>query len=169
MLWSWRSLSGLRWVWRNGRGPHLEGRQEPQASSPFRTPTLRPQVPAELGQESQASSCLRKGIPIASRGAQGVLGPSSAVCGTCGCFRTMHGDVSAPSCCAFPHSVAFEEVSGHRVLLKSGRGNRGRWACGTTHVARLEFPPETGIILSCVGKAGNPFQTMQGNRLSCRD
>ena len=70
-----------------------------------------------------------------------------AVCGTCGYFRMMHGDVSAPSCCAFPHSVAFEEVSGHRVLLKSGRGNRGRWACGTTHVARLEFPPETGIIL----------------------
>ena len=31
--------SGLRWVWRNGRGPHLEGRQEPQASSAFRTPT----------------------------------------------------------------------------------------------------------------------------------
>ena len=31
--------SGLRWVWRNGRGPHLEGRQQPQASSAFRTPT----------------------------------------------------------------------------------------------------------------------------------
>ena len=31
--------SGLRWVWRNGRGPHLEGRQVPQASSAFRTPT----------------------------------------------------------------------------------------------------------------------------------
>ena len=28
--------SGLRWVWRNGRGPHLVGRQEPQDSSPFR-------------------------------------------------------------------------------------------------------------------------------------
>ena len=39
MLWSWRGLSGLCWVWRNGRGPHLQGRQEPQASSPFRTPT----------------------------------------------------------------------------------------------------------------------------------
>ena len=39
MLWSWRGLSGLHWVWRNGRGPHLEGRQEPQASSPSRTPT----------------------------------------------------------------------------------------------------------------------------------
>ena len=27
-----------------------------------------------------------------------------------------------------------------RVLLKSGPGNRGRSACGPTHVARLEFP-----------------------------
>ena len=24
MLWSWRGLSGLRWAWRNGRGPHLD-------------------------------------------------------------------------------------------------------------------------------------------------
>ena len=92
-----------------------------------------------------------------------------AVCGTCGYFRMMHGDVSAPSCCAFPQRVAFEEVSGHRVLIKNGLGNRGRLACGTTHVARLECPRETGLILSCAGKAGNPFQTTQGNRLSCRD
>ena len=32
-------------------------------------------VPAELGQESQESSCLRKGTPLASRGAQGASGP----------------------------------------------------------------------------------------------
>ena len=38
-----------------------------------------------------------------------------------------------------------------------------------THVARLEFPRETGLILRFAGKAGNPFQTTQGNRLSCRD
>ena len=38
-----------------------------------------------------------------------------------------------------------------------------------THVARLEFPREAGLILRCAGKAGNPFQTTQGNRLSCRD
>ena len=31
---------------RNGRGPHLEGRQEPQASSPF---PLRPQGPCRVG------------------------------------------------------------------------------------------------------------------------
>ena len=81
----------------------------------------------------------------------------------------MHGGGSAPSCCAFTRRVAFEEVSGPRVLLKSGPGNRGRWACGTTHVVRLEFLRETGLILRCAGKAGNPFQTTRGNRLSCRD
>ena len=26
-----------------------------------------------------------------------------------------------------------------------------------------------GVALECAGKAGNPFQTTQGNRLSCRD
>ena len=35
-------------------------------------------VPAELGQESQASSCLRKGTPLASRDAHRVSGPSSS-------------------------------------------------------------------------------------------
>ena len=71
--------------------------------------------------------------------------------------------------CAFTHRVAFEEGSGPRVLLKSGPGNRGHSACGTTHVAHLEFLRETGLMLRCAGKAGNPFQTMRGNRLSCRD
>ena len=33
----------------------------------------------------------------------------------------------------------------------------------------LEFPRETSLILRFAGKAGNPFQTTQGNRLSCRD
>ena len=30
-------LSGLHWVWCNGRGPHLELRRESQGSSPFLT------------------------------------------------------------------------------------------------------------------------------------
>ena len=95
--------------------------------------------------------------------------PRRAVCGNCGVSRTMHGGVSAPSSGTFTHRVAFEEVSGHRVLIQSGLGNRGRSACGTTHGARLEFPREAGLILRCAGKARNPFQTTQGNRLSCRD
>ena len=30
------------------------------------------------------------------------------------------------------------------------------------HEFDLEFPRETGLILRCAGKAGNPFQTTQG-------
>ena len=36
-------------------------------------------------------------------------------------------------------------------------------------MAHLEFPRADGLILRCAGKGGNPFQTTQGNRLSCRD
>ena len=54
------------------------------------------------------------------------------------------------------------------VLLKSGPGNRARSACGTTHVAHFKCRRETGLLLRCARKAGNPFQTTQGNRLSCR-
>ena len=100
---------------------------------------------------------------------RGSQAPCRAVCGTRGFFRTMHGGVSPLSCCAFTHRVAGEEVPVHRVLTQSGLGNRGRLACGTNHVASLEFPRETGLILRCARKGGNPFQTTQGNRLSCRD
>ena len=55
-------------------------------------------IPAELGQESQASSCLGKGTPLASRVVRGFQAPGRAVCGTLGSFRMMHGGVSAPSC-----------------------------------------------------------------------
>ena len=69
----------------------------------------------------------------------------------------------------------------YTVSKNTGPGTRGPeqqiWAQG--HGARglrpwepgqhLEFPRETGLILRCAGKAENPFQTTQGNRLSCRD
>ena len=81
----------------------------------------------------------------------------------------MHGGVSDPSFCVFIHRVAFEEVSGHRVLMKSGLGNRGRSAFGSTHVGCLEFPHETGLILRCAAKVMKLFQTKQRNRPSCGD
>ena len=53
-------------------------------------------------------------------------------------------------------------------VCKSGPGNRGRSACGPTHVARLEFPRETRLILRCAGKAGNPFHPgLLGEGLGC--
>ena len=113
-------------------------------------------VPAELGQESQESSCLRKGTPLASRGAQGVSGPLLSCVWNLRVFPEMHDGDSAPSCCAFTHWVAFEEVSGPRVLFKSGPGNRGLSACGTTHGASLKFPSEADFILRCAGTAEDP-------------
>ena len=78
----------------------------------------------------------------------------------------MHEGVSAPLCCAFIHRVAFKEVSRHRVLIKSVPGNHSLLACGTTRELRLEFPRETGLILKCPVKVGNPLQTKQG-KLPC--
>ena len=68
-----------------------------------------------------------------------------------------------------PTGLPSKRCPGHRVLIKNRPENRGRSARGTTHVASLEFPPETGLIPRCARKAGNPFQTTQGNRLSCHD
>src|SRR5574342_210496 len=42
---------------------------------------------------------------------------------------------SVPLRVDFIHRVEFEEVSGHRVLIKRGPGNRGPSECGTTHEA----------------------------------
>ena len=38
----------------------------------------------------------------------------------------------------------------------------GRCDCTEVGGSRLEFPREIGLILRCAGKAGNPFQTTQG-------
>ena len=67
ILWRWRGPSGLRWVWRNGRGAHLEGRQEPQTSSLFRTPTsgslpaLQPLTPPKHWEGGQGPLDVRRG------------------------------------------------------------------------------------------------------------
>ena len=129
--------------------------------------TLRPQGPCRVGTGESGLVLFEEGNPAGLSSCSGVSGPFSSCVWILRIFRTMHAGVGAPSCCAFTHRFAFEEVSGHQVLIKSGPGNRGRLACGITHVASLEFPRLTGVILRCAGKAGNPFQTKQGNRLSC--
>ena len=61
------------------------------------------------------------------------------------------------------------EVFGHGVLVKSGPGNWGLSVGSIAHESPLEFPRETGLILKCDGKVGNPLQTKRGNGVSCRD
>ena len=65
-------LKGHLTCWGCWSGEGEQGRAEAGPLLPDR------RVPAELGQESQASSCLRKGTPLASRVAQGVSHTVSA-------------------------------------------------------------------------------------------
>src|SRR5574340_723456 len=91
-------------------------------------------VPADWGQESQASSwveawnsaclsrCPRGERPLVER----YLEP--------GVFSERCTE-KLPLRVNFIHRVEFGEVSGHRVLIKRGPGNRGAPECGTTHEA----------------------------------
>ena len=56
-------LSGLHWFCGNGKGPHLELRQEPQGSSPFLIWIAGSQ---QIWDRSQASSCVENGTQLAS-------------------------------------------------------------------------------------------------------
>ena len=58
------------------------------------------------------------GLPSVGSQDSDTTEPRRAVCGTRGSLRTMHGGGSAPSCCAFPLRVAFEEGSGHDEDLR---------------------------------------------------
>ena len=94
-----------------------------------------PRVPADLGNESQASSwveawnsaclsrCSRGDRPLVER----YLEPEV--------FSRRCTDESLHILLDFIHRVEFKEVSGHRVLIKRGPGNRGPLECGTTHEA----------------------------------
>src|SRR5574337_1235526 len=97
-------------------------------------------VPADWGQESQASSwveawnssclasCPRGERPLVEL----YLEPG-------GFYGRCTGE-SLPIRVDFIHRVEFGEVSGHRVLIKRGPGNRGPSQCGSTHEATSGMP-----------------------------
>ena len=132
-----RALSGLHWVWCNRREPHLEWRQEPQGSSPFLT--LIAGSLQSWDRRVRPRLVRKNGPPLASRVIHGVTGNLSNCVWNLRVFPDDARGFSAPSCCAFFHRVVFEEVSGHRVLIKSGPGNRGLSACVTTHEATSQI------------------------------
>ena len=91
-------------------------------------------VPADWGQESQASSwveacdsaCLSR-CPWGGR-------PLVELYLNLGFFSERCTE-KPPLRVDFIHRLEFGEVSGHRVLIKRGPGNRGPTKCGTTHKA----------------------------------
>ena len=81
----------------------------------------------------------------------------------------MHWGVTAPSCCALFHRIAFELGSAIGFLSRADQGIGVFWHAAPPTRLCLEFRRETGLILMCARKVGNAFQTKQGNRTSCRN
>ena len=128
--------SGILWIWERPLGTPLGLVQWKWASSRVEAGTSGfcswlpgagsdsdSRVPAEFAQECQVS-CSAEEWNSAYISSCSMMTPLFVMCVEPAGFSEMHGGVSAPSCCAFIHRVAFEEVSGHRVLLKCGPGNR---------------------------------------------
>src|SRR5574337_1133081 len=78
---------------------------------------------------------LRHGTPLASRGVPGERGHLSSCIWNLGVFSAQCTGESLPLRVDFIHRVEFGEVSGHRVLIKRGPGNRGASQRGSTHEA----------------------------------
>ena len=78
---------------------------------------------------------LRHGTPLASRGVPGERGHLSSCIWNLGVFSGRRTGESLPLRVDFLHRVKFGEVSGHRVLIKRGPGNRGALQRGSTHEA----------------------------------
>src|SRR5574341_1274608 len=74
------------------------------------------------------------GTPLASRDVPGERGRLSSCIWNLGFFSERRTE-KLPLRVDFIHRVEFGEVSGHRVLIKRGPGNRGPTEYGTTHEA----------------------------------
>ena len=125
-------------------------------------------VPAELGKESQAFSCVEERnsacLSSSSRDDRTLVD----LCLESACFSVLCMGMSVPL--RVVHSstgLLSKRCPGIGFLLRADR------EIGVfPHVApptrlHFEFPSETGLILRCAGNVGNPFQTKQGNRPSC--
>ena len=133
--------SGILWCLEGPLGTPLGSVQWKRASSPVEVETSGFLSISDSDRRSLQSwdmrgrprLVLRHGTPLATQVILGVTGHLSSCIWNLWVLRTTHGGVSAPSCCDFIHRVAFEEVSGHRVLIKSGPRNQGPSEGVTTH------------------------------------
>ena len=116
-----------------------------------------------------ANQGLRHGTPLASRGVHGVRGHWSSCIWN---LRVFPEDAQASHC-----PFVLTSFTGWSSKRCPGIGfiSRGDGEIGVLRNVEpptrplLEFRRENGLILRCDRKVGNPFQTKQGSRPSCRD
>ena len=123
-----RGLSGLHWVWCNGRGPRPELRQEPQGASPFLT--LIAGSLQSWDRRGRPRLVLRHGTPLATRAVHGVTGHLSSCIWNLGVFQD-----GAQGCqCPFvlrlhPQGCVRRGVQASGICQEQTRksGSFGRW------------------------------------------
>ena len=127
--------------------------QEPQASSPFRTPTAG----SLQSWDKRVRNRLRKGTPLASRGAQGVSGPLLSCVWNLRVFpdelRGKAGGCTRVT--AGPKRPHLGLCPGLNVPLK---GRQGSWG------GVPDSPGESGLVLSEEGKPACLSSCLGGHR-----
>ena len=105
---------------------------------------------------------LRNGTPLASRVVHGLSGHLSICTWNLQVFPYDARGCQCPFVlCLHPQGCLRRGVQASGSYQER-TGNHSLLACGTTRELRLEFPRETGLILKCPVKVGNPLQTKQG-------
>ena len=169
---------GYCWGWGALPGTPLGLVQWKRASSPIEAGTSgflsisdsNHRVPADLGQESQASSRVEAwNCACVSRCSQGDKPLVELYLEPAG-FSRQCMRVSVPLRVGTSSTgLHSKRCPGIRFLSRADRDILVLRNVAPPTRPRLEFLRETGLILRCYWKVGNPFQTMQGNRPSCRD
>ena len=127
-------------------------------------------VPAQLGQESQAFSCVEERnsacLSSSSRDDRTLVD----LCLESACFSVLCMGMSVPL--RVVHSstgLHSKRCPGIGFLLRADQEIGVFWNAAPHTRLHLEFPRETGLMLRCPWKVGKAFQTKQVNRPYCRD
>ena len=136
-----RGLSGLSWVWCNGRVPHLEERLEPQGSSPFLTPIAMSLRSSD--RRVRPRLVWRNGTPLASRVVHGVTGHFRAGYGTCGFSGRCTGVSVLLRVCLHPQSCLPKGVwSSSSYQERTGKsGSLGMWHHPRSYISNFFVRP----------------------------
>ena len=157
-----RGLSELHWVWCNGRGPHDKLRQVPQGSSPgfeCAGSDSDRRVPAELGQESQASSCVEEWNSACLSSCSRSDRPLVELCVEPAVLSGRCMGVSVPLRFLPSYTgLPSKRYPAFRFLSRADQEIRVFRHVAPPTSLRLEFLLETDLNLRCTRKVGNPFR-----------
>ena len=127
-------------------------------------------VLAELGQESQASSCVEEWNSACLSSCSRSDRPLVELCVEPAVFSRQCTAVSVPLRDVLSSTgLPSKWCAGIGFFSRADQEIGVFWNAAPHTRLRLEFPRETGLMLRCPWKVGKAFQTKQVNRPYCRD